>query len=235
MTRGDIKGYAALEAQDFQRGNDSREDPYSMDRWVDEAVQDICRITHHAYLTLSMAVTAGQATYCFSPADLLYVESIDLTLADGTVRHLSITNTADVAVSAPAWRVETPVVDQTNTAVFNGGANFTLYPTPNYSLAGAIVMRGFGVIHNGSWTNDTDECPLPPRTHDTIVHFVAWKLAERIRNFDQARNSQRDYLRGKGLFESEMNTLTESHKHRFPVANTGRYGWNPLGYDPLSN
>ncbi len=231
MTRQQIIAAAVLDSGEYKRGQEANDNPFSTNRWVDLAVSDLCRITESAYLTIRTDIVDGQSLYCAN-CNLFYIESVTVTAEDGTLVPLALTQAYDANVYAPNYRADSPVTTGTpNSIVFQGANNYLLHPVPDYDADNGLVFRGFGVLTNAAWSDDDDECPLPERTHETIASYVATRLARKNEEYDVAQEMEALYQRGKGLFESEMRSLTDSHRHTFPTSRGNDYGFG----DDISN
>lgn len=245
MTRGQIKAAARSEAgigasvpspigAVLTPGAD---DPILLDRWVDAAVMELCRVTDYTSLTFTTDIVSGQQSYCLP--DLQYFESAQAAADPAAAVNglpltpvtLAVASLRDFHAVNPAWRATLAQTAGTpNTLVIEGAAMGVLYPLPNYSAIGGLTISGLGTVTNAAWSNETDPCPLLPRCHDAVVYRVAQRLSERARDAANAQRCEREWKRGKNLLEGEMHRLSESHRHRFAA---GAFRLSPGGLNPL--
>lgn len=211
MTRGEIKTKARASARAYLGGADDA-DPVLLNDWVDDTTTDLCRATDECFISASTDIVALRAQYCLP--DLYYIEAVEAVITDGSTRVLSIRTTSKQTAYSSYWRTS-PLPPGDPTAVITEGAgDLLLYPTPAYSATAGLTLRGFGVVTNALWPLDAAQCPLPPRTHQTVLHGVVVRYFEWAGKMEQAAMWDRRYRYGKGHFESEMATITDSARSR---------------------
>lgn len=221
MTRGQIKSTAAATARAYLRSADEV-DPVLYDRWVDFTTIDLCRHVESIYLNLTTDIVSGQGPYCLP--DLFYVERVEAVMADGNALPMTILTTARMNEEQSNWRTHPAPNGSPRYAVTEGTIDVILYPAPNYDATGGLTMRGNGTITNVQWPADTTECPLPERTHETIVNGIIARHFRWAKDVDSAAEYDRLFRAGRGKFEREVATLTEAERSRSRT-DMRRRGW----------
>lgn len=225
MTRGQIKSAALRRA--FPAGiglpEGSHRDPFLVDEELNAVCEEVMRGVHEAYLFFTIGVVANDPRYCWPPlyeidgADILPNPATGGTTAyplrirnEDTFKHLSPGYLDDHAVGAPGYLVT------------EGKSSFVLVPTPDYTLANALTLRGLGLWSAAAWAADTAACPLPVDQHQCLVYGLASRLAT-----DHALRTdfmgQFRYL--KGHLESEMAAVCDAARAR----SIEEYGRRPSG------
>lgn len=81
---------------------------------------------------------------------------------------------------------------------------------------GGLTVEGYGVP-SGSWTKDTDHCPLPERAHMAVVYGAARDRGLQFLSSGSAAQMQiieQRYREMRGKLEREAATITRAQRHR---------------------
>lgn len=227
MTRGQIKSAALRRA--FPAGiglpEGSHRDPFFVDEELNALCDEIMRSIHEAYLFFSIGVVANQARYCFPP--LYEIDGADIVpnpnSGSSTAYPIRVRTEDTFKHLSPAY-LDDPSVGAVGYLVTEGRSSFVLVPTPDYTLANALTVRGLGRWSAASWAADTSECPLPEDQHHCVVEGLAARLATDPMIRD---DHMRKYLYAKGHIESEMANICDAARNR-SIDTYGRIPGGPL-------
>lgn len=207
MTRGDIKNKAKALVRAFG-GVPFVDDPFILDFTLDSKTNDLAKMVDGVWATYTDSIVSGQATYC--PANLYEVVAVFVTGSDGA-RHRMPKPQGTVFLERYDGSTIDPGTPQM--AIIKGLNIVELVPTPNYSLADAIVYQGFGIPESrpgktNTWYGDTSECPLPLDHHEAIV----WGLAAAMAPMGTAPISgayfEQEYWNKTTMIQSNANAYT---------------------------
>ena len=218
-TRGEIKRDAHRLAGVYPVNGELPTDPFLVNDELDAVVGIFSRFADTHYLTYTQDLISGTATYCLPDLKNLTEGGCQVLDSAGKLYQLSLTDVRGAYATAPGYlnapAPPTQTTDRVPSAlVLQGYEFFTLYPTPNYSKTAGIILRGFGVLSASTWANDTDLCPLPARNHIGVTYGLAERIAESMGDDRKAAIMRQRFRYQKGHYESELNTFTESLRHK---------------------
>ena len=214
MTRGQIKQAAVALVRAYQK-TDREVDPILLDQQLDWCVQDICRVAESVELQFATDLVSGQSTYC--APQLKFIESAQVVLSPASGSRnagLVLTDTHAAAHASNGYRI-TPSTGDPTVAITHGRQSVEVSPAPSYSVAGGLILRGFGVLVNSVWPLDTDTCPLlPAYSHQAVSYCLAERIAEFLMLPDVMEVIGRRARKGVNSFWAESMMLTENTRHR---------------------
>lgn len=204
-------------------------DPFMIDEDLNAVVAELCRNDGMAYLFYQNDVAAGQARYCQAP--IIEIDGATLLLSNNRgTKNLRLRTSTQMKGAIPFYLTSGATGDPF-TMVIEGKSDYLLYPTPNFSLALALTVRGIGFYTDASWAADTAICPLPPDHHECVCHGLAARISQTtaIRQEEMAQ-----YMYLKGHISSEMANIIDSARSR-QADNFGGRGISGADWDPYAN
>ena len=163
-------------------GMDGDGSPFEWNSLLSQAADDLCRGVHCYYKRFGLVLTAGQADYC--PPPIYRLAGVYLrNPATGGVIQLTEAGKQDLygrgggypyiypGYYYGAGDLRQPLPSAVPLVFLWGGlSDITVSPAPDAATAGVyeLAMEGWATTE-GLWDKDTDECPLHPRLHPTVI------------------------------------------------------------------
>lgn len=209
MTRGDIKKFckATVKADPSTEEGDN---PFTWDLLINQAADDLCRATDCLWYDYSIAVTTNKSVYnCMPLYKLRKVQLLFPNNGSNFTRNLQIQQIDWIPYSFSESDTN-PQTGIPGVCALLGTHQLRVYPVPNYTLANALTLSGYGVP-GALWPNDTDECPLPEWAHLAVAYGA---LIDRAIQFPlnpvQLQLLQGRYKQMRGRLEAEGATNTRA-------------------------
>lgn len=175
-TRSDIKQQVALllgETWDTEAGNE----PFWLDKLVDQAVGNICRTTDCYYTDATYNIDGSPTPDEYIPLDSNAPYRIKrIEVLDSASNIYSIINDEGIVTASwadfhiPRWRTD-PASGVPDYAII-ARPRLYLYPRPDYDKTSGVTLYGYGLPV--AWASNSSTFPLEDRVIPAVVYEIAY-------------------------------------------------------------
>jgi hypothetical protein len=230
MTRQQIIS-TALELTGQTVGSAGSLSPFLLSDWVNSGTDELARKTDAFFVSLTMDITAGTALYSSAfqgggATSLIYkLLSVQWVRADLSYSRLTEVSLQYLQMRTPNWRND--ALGSPRNYIQEGTGIARLYPVPDTTQTGALVMEGFA-MPAGSWAANSATCPLPggDRIHMAVAYWVAKMMCLRG-TADQAQKIpffDAEFKKIKADLEVTAATMSHANAHGDAQSSYPRFG-----------